>query len=122
MVLYTHLEVKYTYRMEVSTPCLATLHCLNYNVQKTTADIKAAHEEEGGGDEEEEYAFGKDSVLAAIEAVREGKCVVVTDDEGRENEGDIVFAAEKVPHYVDWLVCYVVPGRGFILNSWCIVN
>lgn len=45
---------------------------------------------------EEEYAFGKASVLAAIEAVREGKCVVVTDDEGRENEGDLVFAAEKV--------------------------
>lgn len=35
-------------------------------------------------------------MLAAIEAVREGKCVVVTDDEGRENEGDLVFAAEKV--------------------------
>lgn len=44
----------------------------------------------------EEYAFGRDSVLAAIEAVKEGKCVVVTDDEGRENEGDLVFAAEKV--------------------------
>lgn len=50
-----------------------------------------------GPDEDvEEYAFGKDSVLAAIEAVKEGKCVVVTDDEGRENEGDLVFAAEKV--------------------------
>lgn len=48
-------------------------------------------EEEGEG-----YAFGKDSVLAAIEAVREGKCVVVTDDEDRENEGDLIFAAEKV--------------------------
>lgn len=47
-------------------------------------------------DVEEEYAFGRESVLAAIEAVREGKCVVVTDDEGRENEGDLVFAAEKV--------------------------
>lgn len=45
---------------------------------------------------EEGYAFGKTSVLAAIEAVKEGKCVVVTDDEGRENEGDLVFAAEKV--------------------------
>lgn len=49
-----------------------------------------------GVEPEEEYAFGKSSVLAAIEAVREGKCVVVTDDEGRENEGDLVFAAEKV--------------------------
>ena len=46
--------------------------------------------------ESEKYAFGKASVLAAIEAMREGKCVVVTDDEGRENEGDLVFAAEKV--------------------------
>lgn len=50
-----------------------------------------------GPDEDvEKYAFGRDSVLAAIEAVREGKCVVVTDDEGRENEGDLIFAAEKV--------------------------
>lgn len=56
--------------------------------------MEVARDEEG--DENEEYAFGKDSVLAAIEAVREGKCVVVTDDEGRENEGDLVFAAEKV--------------------------
>lgn len=51
------------------------------------------HEGEGA---EEDYAFGRDSVLAAIEAVREGKCVVVTDDEGRENEGDLIFAADKV--------------------------
>lgn len=49
-----------------------------------------------GEEEPEDYAFGRDSVLAAIEAVREGKCVVVTDDEGRENEGDLIFAAEKV--------------------------
>lgn len=59
-------------------------------------EVAREEEEEGEGDEDEEYAFGKDSVLAAIEAVREGKCVVVTDDEGRENEGDLVFAAEKV--------------------------
>ena len=52
-------------------------------------------EEEVGEEEEDGYAFGKDSVLAAIEAVREGKCVVVTDDENRENEGDLIFAAEK---------------------------
>lgn len=59
-------------------------------------------EVEGEGDEDEEYAFGKDSVLAAIQAVREGKCVVVTDDEGRENEGDLVFAAEKVIASASW--------------------
>ncbi|CAM9155298.1 unnamed protein product [Choristocarpus tenellus] len=46
---------------------------------------------EGNGD----YAFGRDSVIAAVNAVRAGKAVVVTDDEGRENEGDLIFAAEK---------------------------
>lgn len=57
--------------------------------------IRGGERAGSGAGPEEEYAFGKQSVLAAIEAVREGKCVVVTDDEGRENEGDLVFAAEK---------------------------
>ena len=37
-----------------------------------------------------------DSVEAAIEDIRNGKMVIVTDDENRENEGDLVCAAEKV--------------------------
>ena len=37
-----------------------------------------------------------DSIEAAIGDVREGKMVVVMDDEDRENEGDLVMAAEKV--------------------------
>jgi 3,4-dihydroxy 2-butanone 4-phosphate synthase/GTP cyclohydrolase II len=37
-----------------------------------------------------------DSIESAIAAVREGKMVVVLDDEDRENEGDLVMAAEKV--------------------------
>ena len=36
-----------------------------------------------------------DSVEDAIEAVRRGKPVVVVDDEDRENEGDLIFAASK---------------------------
>ena len=32
----------------------------------------------------------------AIEDIRQGKMVVVVDDENRENEGDLVIAAEKV--------------------------
>jgi 3,4-dihydroxy 2-butanone 4-phosphate synthase/GTP cyclohydrolase II len=35
-------------------------------------------------------------VEEAIEDVRAGKMVVVVDDEDRENEGDLIFAAEKV--------------------------
>ena len=37
-----------------------------------------------------------DSVEAAIEDIRNGKMVIVTDDANRENEGDLVCAAEKV--------------------------
>jgi 3,4-dihydroxy 2-butanone 4-phosphate synthase/GTP cyclohydrolase II len=36
------------------------------------------------------------SVECALEELRAGKFVVVVDDEGRENEGDLVIAAEKV--------------------------
>jgi 3,4-dihydroxy 2-butanone 4-phosphate synthase/GTP cyclohydrolase II len=38
--------------------------------------------------------FGRESIVAANEAIREGKMVVVTDDESRENEGDLIMAGE----------------------------
>jgi 3,4-dihydroxy 2-butanone 4-phosphate synthase / GTP cyclohydrolase II len=37
-----------------------------------------------------------DSIEAAIAEIRAGKMVIVLDDEDRENEGDVVMAAEKV--------------------------
>ncbi|MDQ4124699.1 MAG: bifunctional 3,4-dihydroxy-2-butanone-4-phosphate synthase/GTP cyclohydrolase II [Actinomycetota bacterium] len=43
----------------------------------------------------------------AIEDVRAGKMVVVVDDEDRENEGDLIFAAEKVTaEHVSFMVRY----------------
>ena len=39
-------------------------------------------------------AFGRASVLAALEAMRAGQPVVVTDDEDRENEGDFIMAGQ----------------------------
>ena len=36
-----------------------------------------------------------DSVERAIADIAAGKAVVVIDDEDRENEGDLIFAAEK---------------------------
>ena len=38
--------------------------------------------------------FGRASIIAAIEAIKQGKLVVVTDDESRENEGDFIMAGE----------------------------
>jgi 3,4-dihydroxy 2-butanone 4-phosphate synthase/GTP cyclohydrolase II len=37
-----------------------------------------------------------DSVPDILDDIREGKMVILMDDEDRENEGDLVIAAEKV--------------------------
>ena len=48
----------------------------------------------------------------AIAAIRAGKMVIVVDDEGRENEGDLTIAAEKVtPDAINFMARY---GRGLI--------
>lgn len=53
------------------------------------------------------YIFGKKSVEDAIAAVRDGKIVCVVDDENRENEGDLIMAAEKAtPETVGFIVRY----------------
>ena len=44
------------------------------------------------------------SVEEAIREIRDGKIVIVVDDEGRENEGDMILAAEKVtPDSINFL-------------------
>jgi 3,4-dihydroxy 2-butanone 4-phosphate synthase len=63
--------------------------------------------EEAAHDITKGYAFGRESVVAALEAIREGKIVLVTDDEGRENEGDLIMAAEKAtPETIGFIVRY----------------
>ena len=48
---------------------------------------------------------GLDPVERAVEEVRQGRPVVVVDDEDRENEGDLVFAAElATPELVAFMV------------------
>jgi len=48
-----------------------------------------------------------DSVESAIEAIRRGEAVVVVDDEDRENEGDLIFAAGKAtPQLTPFLIRY----------------
>ena len=45
------------------------------------------------------------TIAEAIEDIRLGKMVVVVDDEDRENEGDIIMAAEKVtPEAINFMV------------------
>jgi 3,4-dihydroxy 2-butanone 4-phosphate synthase/GTP cyclohydrolase II len=48
-----------------------------------------------------------DSIERAIADFRDGKAIVVVDDEDRENEGDIIFAASKAtPELMAFLVRY----------------
>ncbi len=48
-----------------------------------------------------------DSVEQAIADIAAGKAVVVVDDEDRENEGDIIFAAAKAtPELMAWTIRY----------------
>src|SRR4051812_39958399 len=52
------------------------------------------------------------SIEDAIAALQAGKLVVVVDDEDRENEGDLVLAAEKVtPQAVNFMAR---EGRGLV--------
>jgi 3,4-dihydroxy 2-butanone 4-phosphate synthase/GTP cyclohydrolase II len=51
----------------------------------------------------------------AIEAIREGRMIIVCDDEDRENEGDLTIAAEKItPEAINFMARY---GRGLICLS-----
>ncbi len=53
-----------------------------------------------------------DEIPEAIEDIRNGKCVIVVDDEERENEGDLIMAAEKAtPEMINFFVTH---GRGLV--------
>ncbi|HMQ03184.1 MAG TPA: 3,4-dihydroxy-2-butanone-4-phosphate synthase [Pyrinomonadaceae bacterium] len=52
------------------------------------------------------------TIEEAVEDIRNGKMIIVVDDEDRENEGDLVCAAEKVtPDIINFMA---VHGRGLI--------
>ena len=55
---------------------------------------------------------GLSTIEAAVEDFRKGKIIIVVDDEDRENEGDMIFSAEKsTPELVNFLVRH---ARGLI--------
>ncbi|HYE53385.1 MAG TPA: bifunctional 3,4-dihydroxy-2-butanone-4-phosphate synthase/GTP cyclohydrolase II [Chitinophagaceae bacterium] len=53
-----------------------------------------------------------DTIESAIEEIRNGKIIIVVDDEDRENEGDFIIAAHHVtPEVINFMSKY---GRGLI--------
>lgn len=52
------------------------------------------------------------TIEEAIEDIRQGKVIIVVDDEDRENEGDFIIAAEKItPEKVNFMLTH---GRGVL--------
>ncbi|HEY32488.1 MAG TPA: bifunctional 3,4-dihydroxy-2-butanone-4-phosphate synthase/GTP cyclohydrolase II [Dehalococcoidia bacterium] len=56
--------------------------------------------------------MGLSTIPEAIEDIKAGKCIIIVDDEDRENEGDLAMAAEMVtPEAINFMAKY---GRGLI--------
>jgi 3,4-dihydroxy 2-butanone 4-phosphate synthase/GTP cyclohydrolase II len=56
--------------------------------------------------------MGFSKIEDAIEDIRQGKMIVVVDDEDRENEGDVIIAADKItPEAINFMATY---ARGLI--------
>jgi 3,4-dihydroxy 2-butanone 4-phosphate synthase/GTP cyclohydrolase II len=55
------------------------------------------------------------TIESALQEIQAGKLVIIVDDEDRENEGDLMIAAEKVtPEAINFMATY---GRGLICLS-----
>ena len=67
---------------------------------------------EGGGEDGNKMKVKLNIVEEAIEDIQNGRMVVVVDDKERENEGDLVMAAEKVtPEAINFMITH---GKGLV--------
>ena len=61
---------------------------------------------------EQDLTIKLHSISEAIEDIKDGKIIIVVDDEDRENEGDFICAAEKItPELINFMASH---GRGLI--------
>jgi len=88
------------------------LSLLEENLMSTPSNEGVTAAEDG-------YCFGRASVEAAIAAVKRGEMVVVVDDMDRENEGDLIIAADtctpkqmaQIVRYSSGVVCVAMEGK-----------
>lgn len=74
---------------------------MNNNLEYTMEETKSKVEN-----------FKLNSIEEAIQDIRNGKVIIVVDDEDRENEGDFICAAESItPEIINFMATY---GRGLI--------
>lgn len=81
--------------------------------------ISGATTQQGVVAAEDGYCFGRKTVEDAIAAVKRGEMVVVVDDMDRENEGDLIIAADmctprsmgNIVRYSSGVVCVAMEGN-----------
>ena len=77
---------------------------------EATANVSKVDEEPtpvAHGSQDSGAGVRLDSIPEAIAAIREGKSIVVIDDEDRENEGDLIYAASKAtPELAAFMIRY----------------
>ena len=53
--------------------------------------------------------MSKNNILEIIEDIKQGKMVIIVDDESRENEGDLVCAADLIsPEIINFMACKIL--------------
>ena len=63
-------------------------------------------------DNNEIFNIEFDPISDALAAIRNGECIIVVDDERRENEGDLICAAQfATPQQINFMA---TEGRGLI--------
>ncbi|NUB27525.1 3,4-dihydroxy-2-butanone-4-phosphate synthase [Azospirillum brasilense] len=58
------------------------------------------------------FGTAEERVIRAVEAIRQGGGVVVVDDEDRENEGDVIYAAETIT--AEQMALLIREGSGIV--------
>lgn len=99
-------------------PISSVLQVDNVAVDTNVAGVPAATDEFSSYDDERDLdcpTEGFATIEEAIEDIRQGKFVIVVDDEDRENEGDLIMAASKVTP--DAMAFIVRHGTGIVCVS-----
>ena len=89
------------------------------SIQTRAVSSEALNRALCNGSDWEEPAEGFNSIPEALADLAEGKFVVVLDDESRENEGDLIMAAETMTteamafmvEYTSGVICVPLEGR-----------
>jgi 3,4-dihydroxy 2-butanone 4-phosphate synthase/GTP cyclohydrolase II len=104
--------------MEMQAPEVLVLRSQIKLLPSVVNDMDALTESGRAGWQQREAPFTNSpfsDIPSAVQEIREGRMVVVVDDEDRENEGDLTIAAEKItPEAVNFMAKY---GRGLICLS-----